>query len=242
MRGAVLALTGALVLVLEGCSAPSPTRTAAPTPRPPTATPPGCATRGSGIPQDAVSGPIVDVDGDGKADTGWVLSRQTGETTAGFTTASGATSSVPFRSASPVSRNLFAADVDSKGTVAVILSDGRTARLFRVQNCALVAVTNPQGKQYEFDLGFGGQGTGIGCSQVSGTTGQTLVGLKLNLDTEGNPKSIARTQVIISGTHASNGASDTVPATGRDSAAVKSARTISCGNLTQSRNGINTPE
>jgi len=88
----------------------------------------------------------------------------------------------------------------------------------------LVPAQNAQGSTYYFDLGAGVSGagvsgagvsgTGVGCSQVAGTQGRSLVGLKLIRDSSGNPQSVERTQIITDGTQARNGAHDTVSATG----------------------------
>ncbi len=207
--------------------------TAAPTAAPAGVATSGCAPMGSGIPAGAARREIIDVDGDGRPDTGWIE----GGTTFGITTASGATFTIPIDLAGGGPRSVLVENPDSTGTIAALASDGRTAELLVVRNCALFPVTNAQGGHYQFDLGFRGTGTGVGCSQITGTSGRSLVGLNMHLDGAGQPHDVGRTQVIITATTARNGATDTVPTTGNPAAAA-SANTISCGDLTIRHDGV----
>ncbi|QNG37888.1 hypothetical protein F1C76_16025 [Geodermatophilaceae bacterium NBWT11] len=192
----------------------------------------GCAPVGNGVPADAASAPTLDVDGDGRADTAWLEGNtSTAVVVVGVTTASGATFSADYSSASPVSRQMLIADVDGAGTIAAIVSDGRTASLFSVSVCAMVPALNVQGSQYTFDL-TGTGGTGVGCSRVAGEPSTELVGLQLDQDADGQPVSITRTAVLLDGTTATNGASDTIDVAGDPTGpAVASATRISCGDL-----------
>lgn len=228
----------------SNASTPSPTATPAGTPTATggmstTAPSPsqGCAPTPNGRPTGAATGPtvkqIIDVDGDGRPDIGWIG----GSGLFGITTASGATFSTVVKSASPNPRSMLVANVD--GTIVALASDGRGAALLLVKNCALVSAQNAQASTYYFDLGAGVGGTGVGCSQVAGTQGRTLVGLKLIRDSSGNPQSVERTQIIIDGVQARNGAHDTVSASGtQGAAAAASATQISCGDLTMAANGV----
>lgn len=203
--------------------APSPTQGCAPTPN---GRPTGAAT-GASVKQ------IIDVDGDGRPDTGWIG----GSGLFGITTASGATFSTVIKSPSPNPPSMLVANID--GTIVALASDQRAAALLLVKNCALVPAQNAQGSTYFFDLGTGVSGTGVGCSQVAGTQGRSLVGLRLIRDSGGNPQSVERTQIIIDGTQARNGAHDTVSATGpQGAAAAASATQISCGDLTMAADGV----
>lgn len=203
--------------------APSPTQGCAPTPN---GRPTGAAT-GATVKQ------IIDVDGDGRPDTGWIG----GSGLFGVTTASGATFSTVIKSPSPNPPSMLVANID--GTIVALASDQRAAALLLVKNCALVPAQNAQGSTYYFDLGAGVSGTGVGCSQVAGTQGRSLVGLRLIRDSGGNPLSVERTQIIIDGTQARNGAHDTVSATGpQGAAAAASATQISCGDLTMAADGV----
>jgi hypothetical protein len=199
----------------------------------------GCAVNGTGIPAGAASGPTVDVDGDGRADSAWLQRNADGSQLVGITTASGATFGALYRSGSPIDRKVLVADVNGAGTIAVIVSDGRRASLFTVADCSLVPVRNAQGAQYSFDLGFGDAGTGIGCSRVTGTSGTGLVGLKLNRDTAGTPTTVNRTVIVLDGASARNGASDTIDVSGDPTGpAVTTATEITCGDLTMTANGV----
>ena len=219
-------------------SAPAPTMPTTPAP-PSTSTPAptaaaaatGCAPAGAGVPAGATSKPIIDVDGDGRPDVGWI----NGAVNFGITTASGATFSIPMELAGGGPRRVLVADTDGRGTIAALASDGRTVELLLVRNCGLFPAKNAEGANYEFDLGFRGTGTGVGCSQVAGTSGRSLVGLNTHLGGAGEPVDIQRTQIVLNDTNARNGATDTVAPT---PAAVQTGREITCGDLTMSRDGV----
>jgi len=82
---------------------------------------------------------------------------------------------------------MLVANID--GSIVALASDQRAAALLLVKNCALVPARNAQGSTYYFDLGAGVSGTGVGCSQVAGTQGRSLVGLKLIRDSSGTTPS-----------------------------------------------------
>jgi len=186
------------------------------------------------VPAGATTKQVIDVDGDGRPDTGWISS---GGTTFGITTASGATMSIPLQLAGGGDRSVLVENPDSHGNIAALASDGRTVELLLVQNCGLFPATNAQGTHYEFDLGVRGTGTGVGCSQITGTTERSLVGLNVHLNAAGQPDSVHRTQIILNATTARNGATDTIPTT-NNPAAAQTGNTISCGDLTINHDGI----
>lgn len=101
-------------------------------------------------------------------------------------------------------------------------------------------VMNIHDKPYTFDLGFTGYGTGVGCSQIAGTPGRELVGLKLNTDSHGAPVSVDRTAVDIHNTTATNGPSDSINVKGRSKSdpAVTTASEVTCGARTLHTNGL----
>ena len=194
----------------------------------------GCAPTGTGVPTGASSKQVIDVDGDGRPDTGWLSSDGN---TFGITTASGATFSVPIELAGGGPRKVLVEDTDGHGTIAALASDGRTVELLVVTNCGLFPATNAQGAHYEFDLGLRGTGTGVGCSQITGTPGRSLVGLNVHRNAAGQPDSVHRTQIILDGSSARNGATDIIPTTNNPTA-VQSGSDISCGDLTINHDGV----
>lgn len=202
--------------------------------------PTGCTPDGTGVPAGAVSNRTIDVDGDGKPDTEWIQRHADGKVLLGVTTASGATFGAYFTSPSPVGRSMLIADATGHGQIVALASDGRQVALFTINHCRMTPLENAQGKQYTFDRGFTGHGTGVGCSQVAGTSGRELTGLKLNLDRDGNPLSVDRTAVEIHGATATNGPSDTITVAGRSTSdpAVRTATEITCGNRTLQANGV----
>jgi len=108
-----------------------------------------------------------------------------------------------------------------------------------VSRCKLVPVTNPEGQTYTFDTGFRGTGTGVGCYRLAGAASQTLVGLNALANAQGTNARITRTQVLITGTQARNGLTDVI--TSPDQAAERSARRVSCGDLTAELDGVVPP-
>lgn len=193
----------------------------------------GCPPSGAGVPAGAASRPTVDVDGDGRADTAWLVADA--PTRLGITTASGASfeTSVTFAGGSQPSA--LVADVTGKGEVIALVTNGRVVDLLRIADCSFTVVTNPQSEPYTFDLGFTGFGTGVGCVDVTGDGVRDLVGLKVERGADGQPTRITRTQVTLNGAKADNGVTGDVPIT---PAAVDSAQSITCGDATMENDGV----
>jgi len=200
-----------------------------------------CTSGAPPIPAGAVQKPIIDVDGDGKADTGWIAEVD-GKVTVGIDTAAGGGATATFDSASPVGRTLLVANADEKGPAEVFLDDGRLVQLDAFVGCKIVPVTNPQGQHYEFGLGFTDVGTGIGC--VDTGSGRQLVGLSIDQGTS-NQTTVhwSRTVVALDGTKAKNGATTkgtyTRPA---DDAKVALLSSVTCGDQTIAKDGIALPQ
>jgi hypothetical protein len=187
-------------------------------------------------PAQATSGSIPDVDGDGSADTGFVDEHSTSERRIGVVTAAGSMSTVDVPSASPVPLSLFVADADHAGGPEILASDGRLAQLFTYVGCKLEPVLNRQGRTYSFDLGFGDNGTGVGCATIDGKP--ELVGLKAVSD-DGHTVHWTRTVIELDGTHASNGPTDSGDFSRPDQDhAIDLLHTISCGGRTIDTDGI----
>jgi hypothetical protein len=199
--------------------------------------PAGCRAGGA-TPPGGHSAPTVDVDGDGRPDTAWIAAgpEPDGGVPFGVTTAAGGTFAATIRSASPIARSVLVADVTGAGEIVALASDGRQVLVYAVSRCSFVVVRNVQGRQYAFDRGFTGYGTGVGCLDLTGDGVRDLVGLDLVTAADGTPGSVRRTVVELHGPHARNGASDTVPV--RGAAAAEAARSVTCGDRTLAEDGV----
>jgi hypothetical protein len=203
----------------------------------------GCPATSSGTPAGAATAPTIDVDGDGRDDTAWLAGvASDGERTFGITTASGATFSTPFSSASPVAATAMAFAPDGELPAYALISDGRIGSLWLVADCRITQVTNPQGEQYTFDLGgFTGFGTGVGCIDADGDGRRDLVGL-LAESVDPSTTHITRTIIELDGARASNGPSDELVAhRPEDDAQAESARSVTCGDRTLDADGVHEP-
>ncbi|HEY8526474.1 MAG TPA: hypothetical protein VIL48_15985 [Acidimicrobiales bacterium] len=201
----------------------------------------GCAGGGPAVPEGegVGSGEIVDVDGDGRADVGWLAAHADGTRELGVATAAGGGDVVEIDSASPNVLTLLAVDADERPPVELFVSDGRTVELWAFADCALAPVTDPAGAPYLFDLGVRGTGTGIGCRESDG--GRQLVGLNV-VDDDGTTVEWTRTVIERDGLQARNGPTDE----GRferpaDDAAIELLHTVSCGDVTITDDGIQQP-
>lgn len=155
-------VVGALLLTACGDGDNSDAGAPEPTQAPGTTLTPsaGCTGEAS-VPDDAASQAIDDVDGDGRGDTAY-LAGPPGDLIYGIVTAAGGEATFRFESASPVERRALTVDVDERGPVEVLLSDGRSVQLLAFVDCGLLAVQGPDGEPYRFDRGFTGNGTGVG--------------------------------------------------------------------------------
>ncbi|NHT16565.1 hypothetical protein [Cellulomonas sp. IC4_254] len=206
------------------------TPTGTPAPSAPAAE--GCTGTGGVAPATAATVDTIDLDGDGEPDRLW-LADDGGTRTVGVSTAAGATLTHPVDLAGPAGATAFALRPDPAEPAMVLVSDNRVADLLVVQDCALVDATDTRGAPWQFDQGFAGQGTGVGCVDLDGDGTLDLVGLNLVDDT------VTRTLIHVDGTVASAGASDEVAAdTG---AAQETARAITCGDRTLSADGVHEP-
>jgi hypothetical protein len=160
----------------------------------------------------------------------------------GVTTASGANSDVEISSASPMPLTALAIDAQNDGGNQILVSDGRGARLYTFAECQLRAVVDREGAPFVFDLqNLRDHGTGVGCSDLGPpVAGRRLVGLQA-LQSNTGQWTVRRTEIDVNGTLATIGRSDTVTATSAEDPAVTSAQTISCGDLTISKDGVQQP-
>ena len=137
----------------------------------------GCPAGGASIPAEAGVAKGGDLDGDGNNDTIWLGFDKQGKQLLGVETASGARFSTHFSTVSDVDRRGSSvwADRLGDGTVVMLLDTGFQVRLYAVVDCSIVVSRNIQGKQYTFDKGKLGYGTGVSCP-VIGASGRHLVG------------------------------------------------------------------
>jgi hypothetical protein len=203
----------------------------------------GCPSGGDAMPDGSGTAESVDVDGDGRADTVWMSGMVGGDDRSfGFTTASGATFSTPFSSASPVAASVLAFTPHGEGVLPAyaLVSDGRGAYLYLVDDCAVTPVQNIDGEQYTFDLqNLRGFGTGVGCVDLDEDGTRDMVGL-LAEPGEGGSTRITRTIIELDGDQAANGEEDVT--TSSDQATIDLAMTVSCGDLTITGDGAHEPE
>jgi hypothetical protein len=204
----------------------------------------GCPPSGTPPPAHVSERKISDLDWDGRPDTLWVGQVRDGngqiDRVVGVTTASGDNSQVQVSSASPIPLSALAIDAQQDGQHQIIVSDGRSARLYVFANCRLQAAADNQGAPFLFDLqNLRDNGTGVGCSDLGPpSTGRHLVGLQATNDGQWT---VRRTEIDLNGTLATIGGSDTVAASSAQDPAVTSAETISCGNLTIAKDGVQQP-
>ncbi|MFC7878742.1 hypothetical protein [Isoptericola sp. NPDC057391] len=231
-------------------ASPSPTATATedasaspdPSASPTTTGAAGCAETDDGTPEGADTHEVVDVDGDGEADTAWLTGGA--ERRFGITTASGATFSAAIDSASPQRAsavvNVVAAGDD---TAPIALVDtGREVLLFSAADCDLASTQNLAGAPYTFDKGFTGQGTGVGCTEVDGAL--RLAGLNAT-SADGSSFTVTRTFVDLDdGALAGSNGDEATVATGAgpDDPVVVTAQETSCGEMVVGEDGPVEPE
>jgi len=216
-------------------SAPSDAPTAGPTTRPTTGA--GCAPGGPRVPPGADVAPVADVDGDGRPDEAWL---STGPARRfGIRTASGATFDTPVDSASPIAAAAVVGIVQAERLPIAIVDTGREAMLLTLVDCAAEPVVDEHGEPYRFDRGFSGYGTGVGCTEVDGGR-LRLAGLDAVSDDQGATFDVRRTWVDLdpTGHVATNGADEVVARdAAADSAVVRTAQEVSCGDALAGRDG-----
>ncbi|MBT0770110.1 hypothetical protein KIH74_14315 [Kineosporia sp. J2-2] len=186
----------------------------------------GCAATGDAVPDQAGTALAGDLDGDGARDQIW-LADEDDERYLGVHTASGATFSTTFESASPIAASAVG-DTLSDGTAVILLDTGRSAALYTVVGCEIVATTNVKGEQYTFDEGFTGYGTGVGCPTVKDQ--KILAGYNVG-DQHDDGFTVLRTKIELSdgGRSATNGAETDTGIWMTDSKQITAARSVTCG-------------
>ncbi|SKC60257.1 hypothetical protein [Krasilnikoviella flava] len=224
-------------------TAPSPTATQDPAePTPSTTGAAGCDATDDDTPEGADTHEVVDVDGDGEADTAWLTG--SADRRFGITTASGATFSVAIDAASPQRAaavvNVVAAGDDS--SPIALIDTGREVLLLSAADCDLAATQNLAGDAYTFDKGFTGHGTGVGCTEADGAL--RLAGLDATTAGDGS-FTVDRTFVDLDdgAVTGSNGEEQTVAqGAGPADPVVVTAQGTSCGELVAGEDGPVEPQ
>jgi hypothetical protein len=224
----------------KGASATSSSTTAAPAsgssgstttlPQSGTTAPKGCpGTKGS-VPTGVANRAMGDVDGDGKPETLYTFVGESGVRHFGLVTATGYRSEWTTPNASPVDPSILGVvDANEDGHAEVFVNPGRLVNVLTFADCRLQPYLNKQGKPYEFSIGFGAIGSGVGCVDANSDGKRDLVGL--DEKDQGNGKvAWTRTIVTLQGTQARNGATDggtyTSPA---DDAKIALLHKVTCG-------------
>lgn len=208
-------------------TAPSSSPTTASTNPTSAGTSTACTGGSTAIPSGAAQAPAVDVDGDGRPDTGWIVTEPSGTVRAGIVTAAGGGFERTFTSASPVTRSILVLDLNADTPPLILASDGRTVLLWAVIDCSIVDVLNKSGQPYTFSLGFTDVGTGVGCETVDGR--RELVGLDTG-EPQGDTVPWTSTVVTVRENQARNGQKSSGTYTrGPDDAAIGRLNGVSCG-------------
>ena len=157
------------------------------------------------------------------------------------TTAAQGTGAVRVHTASPIPQQALFIDAQQDGNHQIIVDTGREAHLYAVSGCTITTVVDHQGAEFLFDVGHRrGTGDGFGCSDLG--DGRHLVGLLQQRDQQDNPLWAAcRTEIDLNGATATIGRSDSVTATSDQDPAWTTAGTISCGDRTIARDGVQAP-
>jgi hypothetical protein len=161
------------------------------------------------VPADAITAPVVDVDGDGERDEVWFSGE--GTPRMGIATASGTVVGATIHSGK-APQAAVVVNADERGPVEMFAATGAEAFLLIFQNCDLVPVIGPDGLPYSFDLGYRGNGTGVTCTDADGDGRRDLVGVNFVDNGDGTAK-LSRTVIELDGATATHGHHDerTVP-------------------------------
>jgi hypothetical protein len=198
----------------------------------------GCKPNSESVPKGAGKASSPDLDQDSKRDTLW-LADSGSKRKLGVRTASGATFSTTFSSAAPQAATAIGQRLGD-GSEIILLNTGRSVALYAVINCQIEPVLNVKGKQYTFDLGFTGFGTGVRCVDSYGR-GLQVAGM-LAKSKSGGKYAVYQTRIALSnnGLRAANVPRETVASSATSSSSVlKAARSVSCGTKNA---GVNEPQ
>jgi hypothetical protein len=145
---------------------------------------------------------------------------------------------VQVSNAGPLPLQALLIDAQQNGQRQLIVSNGRGAHVYLVSGCDITPVIDQQGQPFVLDQeNLRGTGTGIGCADMG--DGRHLVALQAVPDPTG--WTVRRTQIDFDGATAKLGRSDTVAAASAQDPAVTEAQTISCGDQTITKDGVQQP-
>jgi hypothetical protein len=197
---------------------------------------PGCPAGGGAVPEDSNRIQTDDLDGDGAADELW-LAHDQGLRLLGVSTASGARFSVVLNQWDEGAQEQRIGDRVSAvsgrlgdGSAVILVNLGRSAALYGVVNCYIVATTNAENRPYIFDLGYDGRGDGVGCVTVGSQ--RVLVAYRAEYDPEKQTYKVSRRTVSLdaSGKSATDGSSEVLGTNlAERSAVVTRAQSVTCG-------------
>ena len=140
--------------------------------------------------------------------------------------------------AGPLPLQALLIDAQQNGQRELLVSNGRGARLYLVSGCDITPALDQQGQPFVFDMeNLRGTGTGVGCIDMG--DGRHLDGLEAVQGPTG--WTVQRTEIDFDGTTAKPGRSDTVAAASAQDPAVTQAETVSCGDLTITKDGVQQP-
>jgi len=187
----------------------------------------GCSSAVSPAPDGAGTAQAADLDGDGRTDEVW-LAIEDGDRVVGVNFAAGGSASTTFTGA-PISATAYGNRLGD-GTSIVLVSTGRSAALYSVIDCEIVATRNINDAQYTFDLGFAGYGTGVACPNPD--SGLYLAGYNSTQAQDGEYE-IIRTRIDLSedGALAENGTVADLGLFSQSSPTYRIANKVSCGEV-----------
>ena len=138
----------------------------------------------------------------------------------------------------------LAIDAQKDGGNQIIVSDGRSARLYTFADCRHAAIRAAAeramaGRFCSICRICATTGTGVGCSDLG--DGRHLVGLQAV--TNSGQWTVRRTEIDLNGPNGRSLPGSPIPstATSAQDPAVTSAQTISCGDLTIGQDGVQQP-
>jgi hypothetical protein len=161
----------------------------------------GCPANGGRVPPNAALATTVDLDRDGERDQVW-FSVRAGQQV-GVSTASGLVVARTARTAKPID-GITVLDVDQRGPVELIASDGATAHMYAFQGCEIRPIIGPDDRQYLFDLSFERPGSGVQCRDIDGDGRRELLGVFF-ADKGNGTATVEQTVVELDGIAARNG-------------------------------------